>query len=89
MINNLEEIIDKEKLKLLKFDKEYICIFNEIKKIKEKYPKIKKLFEDEMISEFSIEECKMLNQILTFKEKLSMIEEREIFFLGMKKAYEY
>ena len=57
--------------------------------IKENYPNILALFENDEVKTLNEEECKNLQKIIALYMQMSTYEDREIFFLGSQQNYYY
>ena len=85
----LFECIEHLKLELKKDNLEYKEIFDKIEKIKDQYPVVRGILEDEKIDEISLEESKALLKAVNWYRDLLRIEQYHIFFLGGKETYCY
>lgn len=85
----LSELIDNRKVSLSIKNEGYKKLKNQVCKIKEKYPKIIALLEDNNVESLDKEECKNLQKIFSLYSRMMDYEEREIFFLGAKENYFY
>lgn len=56
-------------------------------KIKEKYPHILALIEDDEVNGLNAEKCKNLHKLLSLYSRMMDYEDREIFFHGAKENY--
>lgn len=66
---------------------EYRDLENKISNLKSKYPKVRLFLESDEIEELNIEELNVLKKILLIGNQIDVIEEKEIFKLGMKENY--
>lgn len=85
----LFECIENAKQDLQKNNDEYKEIFRKIEKIKEKYPNIRGILEDEKVIQMSALECSEFVKCINLYRDLLKIEQNEIFFLGGKWCFEY
>ena len=85
----LTECIGNLKLDLKRNNTTYREIFEELENIKEKYPNVRKLWEDEKYSKLSEEESKALLETINLYRHLLRIEQYEIFLLGGKECFGY
>lgn len=83
------ECIEDLKRDLSKKNKEYIEIQRKIEKIKNKYPQIRGILEDEEVYELTIQESQALLETINLIRDLLRIEQYEIFLLGGRENYEY
>ena len=86
---DLYECINTMKFELQSKNFEYKKLQNQVENMKERFPKIRDIFEDEEPSELTIEESSMLIKIVNLYREILRIEEYEIFFLGGRQAYKY
>ena len=75
----LNELIDSKRIELR----------NQVCEIKEKYPNILSLLEDNEVENLNKEECKNLQKLLSLYSRMMDYEDREIFFLGARENYFY
>ena len=85
----LFECMENAKLDLKKNNDEYKDISRKIEKIKEKYPNIRGILEDEKVTQMSALECSELVNCINLYRDLLRIEQNEIFFLGGRWCFEY
>ena len=85
----LSELIDSRRIALRNKNEEYKKLRNELCKIKEKYPNILALLEDNEVESLNNEECKNLQKLLSIYSRMMDYEDREIFFLGARENYFY
>lgn len=86
---DIYECINGMKFRLQSKNFEYKKLQNQMENIKERFPKIRDILEDEEPSELTIEESSMLIKIARLYYEILRIEEYEIFFLGGGQAYKY
>lgn len=86
---SLIEYIDTAKVKLRREDLKCKKDVQEINNLKEKYPKIRSILEDNEITDLTKDECKILHHILSLYDNIYEKQEEKIFFLGCKQAYFY
>ena len=85
----LFECIEHLKMNLQKENSEYKEIFDKIEVIKEQYPIVLGILEDEEIDKMSFEESKALLKAVNLYRELIRIEQYNIFLLGGKEVYCY
>lgn len=85
----LFECMENLKLELKKNNTEYKELFEKIEKIKDKYPNIRGVLEDEKICEMTLEESKELLKAINLYRELIRIEQYEIFLLGGGECFGY
>lgn len=85
----LSELIDSRRIALRNKNEEYKKLRNQLCEIKEKYPNILALLEDNEVESLNNEECKNLQKLLSIYSRMMDYEDREIFFLGARENYFY
>ena len=85
----LSELIDSRRIALRTKCEEYEKLRKQICAIKENYPKILALLEDNEVECLNTEECKYLQKLLSLYSRMMDYEDREIFFLGARGNYFY
>lgn len=85
----LNELIDSRRIELRNKNEDYKKLRNQVCEIKEKYPNILSLLEDNEVENLNKEECKNLQKLLSLYSRMMDYEDREIFFLGAKENYFY
>lgn len=85
----LSELIDSRRIALRTKNKEYEKLRKQICEIKENYPNILALLEDNEIENLNTEECKYLQKLLSLYSRMMDYEDREIFLLGARENYFY
>ena len=85
----LSELIDSRRIALRNKNEEYKKLRNQLCEIKEKYPNILALLEDNEVESLNSEECKNLQKLLSIYSRMMDYEDREIFFLGARENYFY
>ena len=85
----LNELIDSKRIELRNKNEDYKKLRNQVCEIKEKYPNILSLFEDNEVENLNKEECKNLQKLLSLYSRMMDYEDREIFFLGARENYFY
>ena len=85
----LNELIDSKRIELREKNEDYKKLRNQVCEIKEKYPNILSLFEDNEVENLNKEECKNLQKLLSLYSRMMDYEDREIFFLGARENYFY
>ena len=85
----LYELIDSKRIELREKNEDYKKLRNQVCEIKEKYPNILSLLEDNEVENLNKEECKNLQKLLSLYSRMMDYEDREIFFLGARENYFY
>ena len=85
----LSELIDSKRIELINKNEDYKKLRNQLCEIKEKYPNILALLEDNEVESLNKEECKNLQKLLSIYSRMMDYEDREIFFLGARENYFY
>lgn len=85
-INEISDFFEEQKYKNLKQNNDYMKIEKEIAEIKEKFPKIRDLFENNQITEFSKEEVKAILDIIKLQDDRAMYEADEMFKIGLREG---
>ena len=85
----LSELIDSRRIALRNKNEEYKKLRNKLCEIKEKYPNILALLEDNEVESLNNEECKNLQKLLSIYSRMMDYEDREIFLLGARENYFY
>ena len=85
----LNELIDSVKVELKNNNADYKKLVDQVSKIKNEYPNIQSLFENDFIKSLNENECKNLQKIFDLYLQISVYEEQKIFFLGGKELYLY
>lgn len=85
-INEISDFFEEQKYKNLKQNNDYMKIVKEIAEIKEKFPKIRDLFENNEITEFSKEEVKAILDIVKLQDDKAMYETDEMFKIGLREG---
>ena len=85
----LNELIDSKRIELRNKNEDYKKSRNQVCEIKEKYPNILSLLEDNEVENLNKEECKNLQKLLSLYSRMMDYEDREIFFLGARENYFY
>ena len=83
------ELIDSKRIELRNKNEDYKKLRNQVCEIKEKYPNILSLLEDNEVENLNKEECKNLQKLLSLYSRMMDYEDREIFFLGARENYFY
>ena len=83
------ELIDSKRIELRNKNENYKKLRNQVCEIKEKYPNILALIEDNEVENLNKEECKNLQKLLSLYSRMMDYEDREIFFLGARENYFY
>lgn len=85
----LSELIDSRRIALRNKNEEYKNLRKQVCEIKEKYPNILALLEDNEVENLNAEECKYLQKLLSLYSRMTDFEDIEIFFLGTRENYYY
>jgi hypothetical protein len=85
----LNELIDSKRIELRNKNEDYKKLRKQVCEIKEKYPNILSLLEDNEVENLNNEECKNLQKLLSLYSRMMDYEDREIFFLGARENYFY
>ena len=85
----LNELIDSKRIELREKNEDYKKLRNQVCEIKEKYPNILSLLEDNEVENLNKEECKNLQKLLSLYSRMMDYEDRENFFLGARENYFY
>ena len=85
-INEISDYFEEQKYRNLKKNEEYNKIRYKIEKIKEKFPKVRKFFEDNEIEQFTKEEMKAILDITELQDDRAMYEEEEMFKIGLREG---
>ena len=85
----LDELIDSSRINLKTKNERYKNLRDKMCEIKENYPNILALFENDEVKTLNEEECKNLQKIIALYMQMSTYEDREIFFLGAQQNYYY
>ena len=88
-MGELNELIDSKRIELRNKNEDYKKLRNQVCEIKEKYPNILSLLEDNEVENLNKEECKNLQKLLSLYSRMMDYEDREIFFLGARENYFY
>ena len=83
------ELIDSKRIELRNKNEDYKKLRNQVCEIKEKYPNILSLLEDNEVENLNKEECKKLQKLLSLYSRMMDYEDRKIFFLGARENYFY
>ena len=83
------ELIDSRRIALRTKCEEYEKLRKQVCDIKENYPNILALLEDNEVENLNTEECKYLQKLLSLYSRMMDFEDREIFFLGARENYFY
>ena len=85
----LSELIDSRRIVLRKKCEDYEKLRKQVCDIKENFPNILALLEDNEVESLNSEECKYLQKLLSLYSRMTDYEDREIFFLGARDNYFY
>ena len=85
----ISELIDSRRIALRTKNLEYANLRKQVCKIKEDFPNILALLEDNEVENLNTEECKYLQKLLSLYSRMTDFEDREIFFLGARENYFY
>ena len=81
------ELIDSKRIEIRNKNEDYKKLRNKVCEIKENYPNILALIEDNEIENLNKDECKKLQKLLSLYSRMMDYEDREIFFLGARENY--
>ena len=85
----LSELIDSRRIALRTKCEEYEKLRKQVCEIKDNYPNILSLLEDNEVENLNTEECKYLQKLLSLYSRMTDFEDRENFFLGARENYFY
>ena len=85
----LYECISSAKIKLKNTNANYKELYRKLEKIKDKFPNIRGILEDEQYSELTLEESENLLKVINLYRDILEMEQYEIFFLGGKETYNF
>lgn len=85
----LSELIDSRRIALITKNSEYANLRKQVCEIKDNYPNILALLEDNYVERLNTEECKYLQKLLSLYSRMTDYEDREVFFLGARENYFY
>lgn len=85
----LQEAINDIRIRLEKDDFEYKKLLKQITKIKDKYPNLRAVLDDEMSIKLTEKDCEMLQKIIDLYIEMRVYEYREMLFWGAKENYFY
>ena len=85
-INEISDLFEEQKYKNLKENDDYMKIEKEIAEIKEKFPKVRDLFENNEITELSRKEIKAILDIIKLQDDRAMYEIDEMFKIGLREG---
>lgn len=85
----LFECINDTKIDLKNNNMEYRDKFYKIERLKNKYPKIREILEDEIAHELTLDESEALVKIVNLYYDLFRMEEYEIFLVGGRECIGY
>ena len=80
----IEDYIESQRMKRLRERKEYKKKTDEIKNLKEKYPKVRSFIEDDEVAELSNEELKAVLKIINLNNSIEVFEIEETFKMAIK-----
>lgn len=83
------ELVSDLFVKIRKNNLKYKAFIERKEKIMKANLKLRNILEDQEAVAISFEECEKLIEILTLKDDMRIVEEKELFFLGGKEAYNY
>ena len=81
--SDFNDFFENYKVKVLYKNEEYFKIIKSISDLLDKYPRIRKLYEDNKIDKFSDDEIKAILEFIDLNESKNSIEVRTAFALGM------
>ena len=85
----LQEAINDVRFRLEKYNFEYKKLLKKITKIKDKYPNLRAVLDDEMSIKLTEKDCEMLQKIIDLYLEMRRLEYREMLFFGAKENYFY
>ena len=85
----LQEAINDVRFRLEKYNFEYKKLLKQVNKIKDNYPNLRAVLDDEKCIKLSEKDCKMLQEIIDLYLEMRYLEYREMIFLGAKENYFY
>ena len=85
----LSELIDSKRIALRTKCEEYEKLRKQVCEIKDNYPNILALLEDNEVENLNAMECKYLQKLLSLYSRMTDYEDKEIFFLGARENYYY
>lgn len=85
----LQDCISGVDYELMHNNSEVIEICRKIERLKNKFPKIKEIFEEDGIAPLNYKESKALNQVISLYRELIEQKYYAIFFLGGRECHNY
>ena len=85
-INEIADYFEEQKYRNLKKNEEYNKIRYKIEEIKEKFPKVRKFFEDNKIEQLTKEDMKAILDITELQNDRAMYEADEMFKIGLREG---
>ena len=85
-INEISDYFEEQKYRNLKKNEEYNKIRYKIEEIKEKFPKVRKFFEDNKIEQLTKEDMKAILDITELQNDRAMYEADEMFKIGLREG---
>lgn len=85
-ISEIVDFVEDQKYKNLKANDRYNEIIKEIEEIKNKHVKVRDFLEDDEIKELNAEELKAILDIIELQNEISMLENEEMFKIGLQEG---
>ncbi len=85
-INEISDYFEEQKYRNLKKNKEYDKIRHKIEEIKNKFPRVRELFEDNKIEQLTKEEIKAILDITELQDDRAVYEADEMFKIGLREG---
>ena len=85
-INEIADYFEEQKYRNLKKNEEYNKIRYKIEEIKEKFPKVRKFFEDNKIEQLTKEDMKAILDITELQNDRAMYEADEMLKIGLREG---
>ena len=85
----LQEAINDVRFGLEHYNFEYKKLLKQVNKIKDKYPNLRAVLDDEKCIKLSEKDCEMLQKIIDLYFEIRTYEYREMLFWGAKENYFY
>lgn len=85
----LQEAINDVRFSLEKYNFEYKKLLKQVNKIKDNYPNLRAVLDDEKCIKLSEKDCEMLQKIIDLYLEMRVFEYREMIFWGAKENYFY
>lgn len=85
----LQEAINDVRFRLEHYNFEYKKLLKQLSKIKDNYPNLRAVLDDEKCIELTVKDYKMLQKIIDLYLEMRRLENREMLFFGAKENYFY